>query len=165
MLNFLSSPVFAFLLLLTISYSRGFQRLSLSTTRESFLSCQASQMTSGFIPRCQADLEEILLGEASEKLRQGVPVEESMVKYAKTLEILPFQYSVNGYSGDLFQDYIKPYFVDNYLKVRLGDTFSTRGGNWAPQFKVVAIEGYAKQEGEYYIVGPDTQIECRRGVR
>jgi transitional endoplasmic reticulum ATPase len=122
-------------------------------------------MTSGFIPRCQADLEEILLGEASEKLRQGVPVEESMVKYAKTLEILPFQYSVNGYSGDLFQDYIKPYFVDNYLKVRLGDTFSTRGGNWAPQFKVVAIEGFAKQEGEYYIVGPDTQIECRRGVR
>lgn len=111
-----------------------------------------------FIPRSQADLETILQYDASEKLRDGQSVESSSVKYAKTISIMPFRDSINGFSGDLTDIFVMPYFKDNYRVVSLGDTFSTRAGEWAPRFKVVSIEGHNHERGLSYIVGPDTKI-------
>lgn len=131
---------------------------------ELFLAANNDNANTAFIPRNKADLEDVLLTVASEKLRDGVHVEESTVKYAKTIHVLPFQYSVIGYTGNLVEDYVTPYFMDSYRIVSCGATFSTRGGEWAPQFKVVSIEGYSQQDGDSYIVGPDTKIVRARGV-
>ena len=131
---------------------------------ELLLAANNDKANTAFIPRNKADLEEILLTVASENLRDGTPVDESTVKYAKVIHVVPFQHSVNGYKGNLVEDYITPYFMDSYRMVSLGATFSTRGGEWAPQFKVVSIEGYQSQDCDTYIVGPDTKILRAKGV-
>jgi hypothetical protein len=131
---------------------------------ELLLAANNDKSSTAFIPRSKADLEEVLLSDASEKLRDGDNVDESTVKYAKAIHVLPFHYSVSGYAGNLIDDYVTPYFMNSYRVVSLGDTFSTRGGEWAPQFKVVSIEGYKHQEGGSYIVGPNTRIIRTRGV-
>ena len=131
---------------------------------ELFLAANNDKENTAFIPRNKADLEDVLLNVASANLRDGIHVEESTVKYAKTIYVLPFQYSVTGYTGNLVEDYVTPYFMDSYRIVSCGDTFSTRGGEWAPQFKIVSIEGYVQQDGDSYIVGPDTKIIRSRGV-
>lgn len=130
------------------------------------LSVNSGQVVdTAFIPRSQADLEEVLLGVAAKQLHNGEKAEESTVKFAKTISILPFQHTVNGYSGNLYGDFIEPYFRDNhYNLIKVNDTFSTKGRAWAPQFKVLSIEGYKKQVGEYYIIGPTTEIKCGNGV-
>lgn len=131
---------------------------------ELLLAANNGKSNTAFIPRCKADLEDILVNDASQKLRDGDFVDESNVKFAKTIHVLPFHYSVSGYSGNLIEDYVTPYFLNSYRVVSLGDTFSTRGGEWAPQFKIVSIEGFKRQDGESYIVGPNTKIVRARGV-
>jgi hypothetical protein len=131
---------------------------------ELLLAANNDKSSTAFIPRSKADLEEVLLNDASEKLRDGDNVDESTVKYAKAIHVLPFHYTVSGYAGNLIDDYVTPYFMNSYRVVSLGDTFSTRGGEWAPQFKVVSIEGYKHQDGGSYIVGPNTRIIRTRGV-
>ena len=126
--------------------------------QELVLAANKCRSSVAFIPRSQADLDTILLHEASDKLRDGLTVEKSFVKYAKTLYFLPFHDTIGGFSGNLTETFVTPYFKDNYRVVSVGDTFSTRGGQWAPQFKVVSIDGHSHGHSPSYIVGPDTRI-------
>ena len=82
------------------------------------------------------------------------------VKVAKTVQVLPFADNVEGLSGDLFDVFVKPYFVDQFRPLRMGDTFIARGGMRAVEFKVTNIEGPNGSEEEYCIVGPETEIVC-----
>jgi hypothetical protein len=78
------------------------------------------------------------------RLRLGDAVDVSAmpdVKFAKSVQVLPFKDSVDGINGDLFEVLIKPYFAEKYKPLRLGDTFITRGGMRAVEFKVTAIVG------------------------
>ena len=68
---------------------------------ELLLAANNGKSNTAFIPRCKADLEDILVNDASQKLRDGDLVDESNVKFAKTIHVLPFHYSVSGYSGNL----------------------------------------------------------------
>lgn len=61
-------------------------------------------------------------------------------------------------SGDIFDVFIKPYFKDKCLPLRLGDTFIARGGMRAVEFKVVSIEGLNGEDSEYCLVGKDTVV-------
>jgi transitional endoplasmic reticulum ATPase len=73
------------------------------------------------------------------RLRLGDAVDVSAmpdVKFAKSVQVLPFKDSVDGMSGDLFEVLIKPYFAEKYKPLRMGDTFITRGGMRAVEFKV-----------------------------
>mmetsp|Transcript_22091 Transcript_22091/g.38164 ORF Transcript_22091/g.38164 Transcript_22091/m.38164 type:complete len:814 (+) Transcript_22091:229-2670(+) len=77
------------------------------------------------------------------------------VKYGKRVHILPFEDTIEGITGNLFDTYLKPYFLEAYRPVRKGDTFLVRGGMRAVEFKVVETD-----PADYCIVAPDTVIHC-----
>ena len=82
------------------------------------------------------------------------------IKFAKSVSVTPFEDTIEGLKGDLFEVFVKPYFHDKYRPLRMSDTFIARGGMRAVEFKVTGIEGADEEEEEYGIVGPDTEIFC-----
>lgn len=77
------------------------------------------------------------------------------VKYGKRVHILPLDDTIEGVTGNLFDAYLKPYFLEAYRPVRKGDLFLVRGGMRSVEFKVIETE-----PGEYCVVAPDTEIFC-----
>ena len=72
------------------------------------------------------------------------------------MHILPLDDSIEGVSGNLIDDYLKPYFLDAYRPLRLNDLFLVRQAmHPAVEFKVVAMD-----PGPYGIIMPDTEIHC-----
>ena len=62
------------------------------------------------------------------------------IEYGKRIHVLPFDDSVEGLSGNLFEVYLKPYFQEAYRPVRKGDTFKVRGGMREVEFKVIETD-------------------------
>jgi transitional endoplasmic reticulum ATPase len=62
------------------------------------------------------------------------------VKSAKSVSVVPYQDTIEGLSGDIFDVFVKPYFANHNRPLKLGDTFIARGGMRAAEFKVHAIE-------------------------
>merc|ERR1740129_2618102 len=77
------------------------------------------------------------------------------VKYGKRVHVLPIDDSVEGLSGNWFEVYFKPHFLEAYRPIHKGDTFIIRGGMRAVEFKVVETD-----PAPYCIVAPDTVIHC-----
>jgi transitional endoplasmic reticulum ATPase len=77
------------------------------------------------------------------------------VPYGKRVHILPIDDTIEGISGNLYETYLKPYFLEAYRPVRQGDLFLVRGGFRPVEFKVVGVD-----PGEFCIVNPDTLIFC-----
>ncbi|KAF8932741.1 transitional endoplasmic reticulum ATPase [Dissophora ornata] len=77
------------------------------------------------------------------------------IKYGKRIHVLPVDDTVEGLTGNLFEIYLKPYFVDAYRPVRKGDLFLVRGGMRAVEFKVIETD-----PADYCIVAQDTVIHC-----
>ncbi|KAK4684061.1 transitional endoplasmic reticulum ATPase, partial [Tremellales sp. Uapishka_1] len=75
------------------------------------------------------------------------------VKYGKRVHILPFSDSIEGISGNLFDVYLRPYFLEAYRPLRKGDVFQVRGGMRTVDFKVVEVD-----PSPYCIVSSDTVI-------
>jgi len=79
------------------------------------------------------------------------------VPNAKAIHVLPFDDTVEGISGNLFETYLKPYFRRIYRPVRKGDTFIVRGSFHPVEFKVMDID---PPEATYATVAPETIIHC-----
>ncbi|KAI0766021.1 P-loop containing nucleoside triphosphate hydrolase protein [Irpex lacteus] len=77
----------------------------------------------------------------------------SDIKYGKRIHVLPFDDSIEGLSGNIFDVYLKPYFLEAYRPVRKGDTFLVRGGMRTVEFKVIETD-----PAEFCIVAQDTVI-------
>lgn len=77
------------------------------------------------------------------------------IKYGKRIHVLPIDDTIEGLTGNLFELYLKPYFLEAYRPVRKGDSFLVRGGMRAVEFKVVETD-----PAEYCIVAPETVIHC-----
>lgn len=77
------------------------------------------------------------------------------VPYGKRIHVLPFDDCLQGITGNLFETYLKPYFLEAYRPVKKGDAFLVRGGFRPIEFKVVGVD-----PEEYCIVAPDTVIHC-----
>ncbi|EDS43334.1 spermatogenesis associated factor [Culex quinquefasciatus] len=77
------------------------------------------------------------------------------VKYGKRVHILPIDDTVEGLTGNLFDVYLKPYFLEAYRPIHKDDTFIVRGGMRAVEFKVVGAD-----PSPFCIVAPDTVIHC-----
>lgn len=77
------------------------------------------------------------------------------VPYGKRIHVLPLDDTIEGITGNLFETYLKPYFMEAYRPVRQGDLFLVRGGFRPVEFKVIGVD-----PGEYCIVAPDTVIHC-----
>ncbi|KAI8056032.1 AAA ATPase [Syncephalis plumigaleata] len=75
------------------------------------------------------------------------------IKYGTRIHVLPIDDTIEGLTGNLFEVYLKPYFLEAYRPVRKGDSFLVRGGMRAVEFKVVETD-----PEEYCIVSPDTLI-------
>lgn len=79
------------------------------------------------------------------------------VPYGKALHVLPFDDSIEGITGNLFETYLKPYFLEAYRPVRKGDTFIVRESFRPVEFKVMEID---PPDTEFCIVAPETIIHC-----
>lgn len=77
------------------------------------------------------------------------------VQYGKRIHVLPIDDTVEGIEGNLFEVFLKPYFLEAYRPVRKGDTFLARGAMRAVEFKVVDCD-----PAPYCICAPDTVIHC-----
>lgn len=79
------------------------------------------------------------------------------IQYGKRIHVLPFAEDLEGLGADsdLFNVYLRPYFLEAYRPVRKGDTFVVRAAMRAVEFKVVETD-----PDEYCIVAPDTVIHC-----
>jgi len=77
------------------------------------------------------------------------------VKYGKRIHVLPIDDTIEGITGDLFDLFLKPYFLEAYRPVNKGDSFLVRGGMRAVEFKVMETD-----PGDFCIVAPDTIIHC-----
>ncbi|CAA6662630.1 unnamed protein product [Spirodela intermedia] len=77
------------------------------------------------------------------------------VKYGKRVHILPLDDTIEGITGNLFDAYLKPYFLEAYRPLRKGDLFLVRGGMRSVEFKVIETD-----PSEYCVVAPDTEIFC-----
>ncbi|KAF6998878.1 hypothetical protein CFC21_014965 [Triticum aestivum] len=77
------------------------------------------------------------------------------VKDAARVAISPFEDSVDGISGNLFDAYVKPYFIGAWRPVRKGDRFVVHGHMHAVEFKVVDTD-----PDECVIVAAGTQVFC-----
>ncbi|KDE09634.1 transitional endoplasmic reticulum ATPase [Microbotryum lychnidis-dioicae p1A1 Lamole] len=75
------------------------------------------------------------------------------IKYGKRIHVLPFDDSIEGLTGDIFNVFLKPYFLEAYRPVRKGDTFLAKGAARSVEFKVVETD-----PAEYCIVAQDTVI-------
>uniref|UniRef100_A0AAR2IGI1 vesicle-fusing ATPase n=1 Tax=Pygocentrus nattereri TaxID=42514 RepID=A0AAR2IGI1_PYGNA len=77
------------------------------------------------------------------------------VKYGKRIHVLPIDDTIEGLTGNLFDVFLKPYFLEAYRPVHKGDIFLVRGGMRAVEFKVVETD-----PTPHCIVAPDTIIHC-----
>ena len=75
------------------------------------------------------------------------------VPYGKKVHILPIGDTITGVSGNLFDVYLKPYFLDTYRPLHKGDLFIVRGGMRAVEFKVVEMD-----PSPFSIIAPETEI-------
>lgn len=77
------------------------------------------------------------------------------VPYCKKVHILPLDDTIEGVSGNLFDVYLKPYFLEAYRPLRKGDLFLVRAAMHPVEFKVVEMD-----PAPYGVCAPDTDIHC-----
>ena len=79
----------------------------------------------------------------------------SDIKYGKRIHVLPIDDTIEGLTGNWFDVFLKPYFLEAYRPIHKGDTFVVRGGMRAVEFKVIETD-----PAPFCIVAPDTVIHC-----
>ena len=75
------------------------------------------------------------------------------IKYGNKIHVLPIDDTVEGITGNLFEIYLKPYFLEAYRPVKKGDMFAVRGAMRVVEFKVVEVD-----PEPFCIVAQDTVI-------
>ena len=106
------------------------------------------------------------------------------IKIAKSVQFTPYKDSLYGRISDLFDDFLKPFFVDKYAPLKLGQTIAcersvSTNSNLKirpkVEFKVTAVETFEEEESivegvgsgdqirnkkkdDYCVIGPDTEI-------
>ena len=50
------------------------------------------------------------------------------VKYGKRIHVLPIDDTVEGITGNLFEVYLKPYFLEAYRPIRKGECYRPLSG-------------------------------------
>lgn len=94
------------------------------------------------------------------------------------VEIVPFDDSIEGVTGDIFGTFLKPYFLDSFRPIHKGDCFTVHGGMRTVEFKVrdvdtrpdpnvprddnanEGVENASDESLPFCIVGATTVIHC-----
>jgi transitional endoplasmic reticulum ATPase len=79
--------------------------------------------------------------------------------YGKAIHVLPYDDSIQGITGNIFETYLKPYFLDAYRPVKKGDTFLVREGFRPVEFKVMEVDPPDSPFG-CVVVETGTKIHC-----
>lgn len=77
------------------------------------------------------------------------------IKPASKIHVLPLDDTIEGLTGNIFEVYIKPYFMDAYRPLTKGNLFVIHKAMRSVEFKVVDIE-----PDNYGLVTSDTEIYC-----
>ena len=77
------------------------------------------------------------------------------VPYGKRVHVLPIDDTIEGLTGNVFETFLKPYFLEAYRPLKKGDVFLVRSAMRGVEFKVVETD-----PSPYAIVAPDTVIHC-----
>uniref|UniRef100_A0A671X799 Transitional endoplasmic reticulum ATPase n=1 Tax=Sparus aurata TaxID=8175 RepID=A0A671X799_SPAAU len=77
------------------------------------------------------------------------------IKYGKKIHVLPIDDTIEGLTGNLFEVFLKPYFLEAYRPIHTDDIFLVRGSMRAVEFKVMDTD-----PSPHCIVAPDTVIYC-----
>lgn len=75
------------------------------------------------------------------------------ISYGKRIQVLPIDDTIEGLTGNLFEVFLKPYFVETYRPVHKGDIFSIKAAMRTVEFKVIETD-----PSPSCIVAPDTLI-------
>ncbi|CAJ0606447.1 unnamed protein product [Cylicocyclus nassatus] len=75
------------------------------------------------------------------------------IGYGKRVHVLPLDDTVEGLTGNLFEVFLKPYFVEAYRPLHKGDIFTVQAAMRTVEFKVVETD-----PSPSCIVAPDTVI-------
>ncbi|ETN74126.1 hypothetical protein RB195_019171 [Necator americanus] len=75
------------------------------------------------------------------------------IGYGKRVHVLPIDDTVEGLTGNLFEVFLKPYFVEAYRPLHKGDIFTVQAAMRTVEFKVVETD-----PSPSCIVAPDTVI-------
>lgn len=78
------------------------------------------------------------------------------IQPAKKVHILPLDDTIEGLTGNIFEIFLKPYFLDTYRPLSKGDLFVIHKAMRSVEFKVVDIEN-----AQYGLVTPETEIFCQ----
>ena len=101
-------------------------------------------------------LNEVVRKNLNVKLGDIVTIHSfSDLKFGKRIHVLPFEDTALDIKKNLFEDFLKPYFLDSYRPIKKGDSFKIKSEENFVEFKVVEIDPV-----DYCIVGPDTIIYC-----
>ena len=73
---------------------------------------------------------------------------EPEVPYGKRIHVLPIDDTVVGLEGNLFEVYLKPYFLEAYRPMKKGDRFLVRQAMHPVEFKVVETDPFKRLELE-----------------
>lgn len=77
------------------------------------------------------------------------------IGYGKRVHVLPIDDTVEGLTGNLFEVFLKPYFVESYRPLHKGDLFTVKAAMRTVEFKVVETD-----PSPSCIVASDTVIHC-----
>uniref|UniRef100_A0AC34Q246 CDC48 N-terminal subdomain domain-containing protein n=1 Tax=Panagrolaimus sp. JU765 TaxID=591449 RepID=A0AC34Q246_9BILA len=77
------------------------------------------------------------------------------IKYGKQVHVLPIDDTVEGFTGNIFEVFLKPYFENQYRPIHKGDTFCVTTAEQIMEFKVIDCS-----PSPICIVAPDTVIHC-----
>ncbi len=80
-----------------------------------------------------------------------VKFRKAELPYLEKVYILPFSDTIEDDSENIFEKYLRPYFVDQYRPIRKGDVFRVS----SVDFKVVELH-----PEPYGVVAPETDIHC-----
>jgi transitional endoplasmic reticulum ATPase len=89
------------------------------------------------IPRNQIRMNKVVRTNLRVRLADMVSIHAVEVPYGTKIKVLPIDDTIEGLTGNLFETYLKPYFVESFRPVRVGDVFLVRGAMRAVEFKVV----------------------------
>uniref|UniRef100_A0A915EGI1 vesicle-fusing ATPase n=1 Tax=Ditylenchus dipsaci TaxID=166011 RepID=A0A915EGI1_9BILA len=62
------------------------------------------------------------------------------ISYGQRVHILPIDDTIEGLTGNLFEVFLKPYFVESYRPVHKGDIFSVKAAMRTVEFKIVETD-------------------------
>jgi transitional endoplasmic reticulum ATPase len=77
------------------------------------------------------------------------------IQSATKVHILPIDDTIEGLTGNIFEIFLKPYFLDAYRPLTKGDLFIIHKAMRSVEFKVVNME-----PGQYGLITSDTEIFC-----